>query len=394
MGEGFGFDNILGPDEIEALFTDPGNDTPEEQVDEPSTDDKGTGEDEKEKNNITEDVDPELLFADEDDHPESVGSGKDKGKVKEKEGTSTDEDNGTSPNIYSSIAVACSVDGIFPNLDEEVIKKVTTAEDFSDLIQKEVEARYEEGQKRILKALENGVEPSEIKKYENTLKYISSITDQQLTAETEDGETLRRNVIYQDFLNRGYSPEKAQKFTKRTIDQGTDVEDAKEALQNNKEFFQDAYDSLLKEAQSKADAEKEARKKQADELKNDILNNKQLFGGMEISKDLRNKAFDNIAKPVYKDPETGEYLTAFQKYQRENYSDFIKYSTLFFTLTNGYKDFSSFAKGEVKKQMKQGLRALEQTLNNTSRDANGNFKMVTGVKDDPESFFKGLNLDV
>lgn len=392
MEDNFGFGNILGPDEIETLFTDPGDEVSDEQAQEAGVD---TSEEEgKEKDNTTEDVDPELLFAEEGEkHPESVGSGNDKGK--EKEDTTTGTASGASPNLFSSIARACAVDGIFPNLDEEVINKAETAEDFSNLIDAEVNARLDDKQRRISEALDNGVEPSDIKKYENTLQYISSITEQQLAEESQDGELLRRNIIFQDFLNKGYAREKAEKLTKRTIDQGTDVEDAREALQSNREFFQNAYNKLLKDAQDNAERQRQERQKQADKLKNDILTDKGAFGDMEISNAIRNKAFENVSKPVYRNPETGEYLTALQKYELENRSDFLKYTSLFFTLTNGFKDFESFTKGKVKKEVKKGLRALEQTLNSTKRDANGNLKMVTGASDDPESFFsKGLSLDV
>ena len=61
--------------------------------------------------------------------------------------------------------------------------------------------------------------------------------------------------------------------------------------------------------------------KQAEALKKSILNDKQLFGDMELSKDIRKKAFENISRPVYKDPETGEYLTALQKYEIEHRAD-------------------------------------------------------------------------
>jgi hypothetical protein len=287
------------------------------------------------------------------------------------------------------------VDGIFPNLDEETINKADDAESFSALIDAEINARLDDVQQRISKALNNGVEPSDIRKYENTLNYISSITDAAIAEESEKGEQLRRNLIYQDFLNKGYSPEKAQKFTERTIDAGTDVEDAKEALQSNKEFFQGAYNQLLQEAQQKADEEKAERQKQADKLKTSILKDKQLLGDMELSDETRRKVYDNIAKPIYKDPETGEYLTALQKYEMENRSDFLKYAGLLYTITNGFKDFESFAKGKVKKEMKKGLRELERTLNNTQRTSNGSLRMVTGVHDDPESFIgKGMKLDL
>lgn len=384
------FENILGEQEIDTLFTEP-EDTSEEK--EETKPEEQTGEEEhidnKEKK-TTEAVDPEQLFA-EEKQPESVGSG----KTEEQEDAVHDKDGGTSPNsFYSSIANALVVDGIFLNSDEEAVKKVDSAEAFSDLMEAEINARLDEKQQRISKALENGVEPSDIKKYEGTLNYISSITDQMIAEESEKGEQLRRNLIYQDFLNKGYSAEKAQKFTERTIDNGTDVEDAKEALQSNKEYFQGAYNNLLKEAQAAADEEKAARQKEADKLKDSLMKDKQLFGDLELGNDVRKKAYDNISKPVYKDPETGEYLTALQRYQMEHRSDFLKYVGLVFTVTNGFKDFESFTKGKVKKEVKKGLRELEQTLNNTRRNSDGSLNLVTKTSDDPESFFdKGLKLD-
>lgn len=395
--EGLSFDNILGEQEIETLFTDPeDNEVPEEptkneeeeEVETPDSDDKK----QKEKDNTTEDVDPENLF--EDKAPESVGSGKDN---EGKEDTAPDNDaDGTSPNnFYSSIANACAVDGIFPNLDDETIKKAVDAESFSNLIEAEINARFDEKQKRISQALENGVEPNDIKKYESTLNYINTITDAAIAEESEKGEQLRYNLIYQDFINKGMTPDKAKKFADRTVDAGTDVEDAKEALLSNKEFFSNAYNKMLQDAQQKADEEKAEREKNAKELEKTLMKDKQLFGDMEISNEIRKKAFDSVSKPVYKDPETGDYMTAIQKYESEHRAEFLKYTGLIFAMTNGFKDFDSFAKGKVKKEVKKGLRELEQTLNNTRRNNDGSLRMVTNQKDDPNSFIsKGMKLDL
>ena len=394
--EALSFDNILGEQEIETLFTDPEDndvqeehkETEEEEVKTPDSDDKK----QKEKDNTTEDVDPENLF--EDKAPESVGSGKDN---EGKEGTAPDNDaDGTSPNnFYSSIANACAVDGIFPNLDDETIKKAVDAESFSNLIEAEINARFDEKQKRISQALENGVEPTDIKKYESTLNYINTITDAAIAEESEKGEQLRYNLIYQDFINKGMTPDKAKKFADRTVDAGTDVEDAKEALLSNKEFFSNAYNKMLQDAQQKADEEKAEREKNAKELEKSLMKDKQLFGDMEISNDIRKKAFDSVSKPVYKDPETGDYMTAIQKYESEHRAEFLKYTSLIFAMTNGFKDFDSFAKCKVKKEVKKGLRELEQTLNNTRRNNDGSLRMVTNQKDDPNSFIsKGMKLDL
>lgn len=388
--EGLSFDNILGEQEIETLFTDP-NDTEtqedntqqeEEDIDDSPTDDKG-----KKKEKTTEVINPETLF--EDDIPESVGSGKNK-EGKKEDTVHGDDQDGTSPdNFYSSIANALAVDGIFPNLDEETVKKAVDAETFSNLIESEINARLDEKQQRISKALESGVEPTDIKKYEDTLTYINSITDAALAEESEKGEQTRSTLIYQDFLNKGMTPEKAKKLTDRAIEAGTDVEDAKEALMSNKEFFTGEYNRLLQEAQQKFEEDKADRAKQAQQLQESMLNDKQLMGDIEISKDIRKKAFDAISKPVYRDPDTGNYLTAMQKYQAENKADFMKYTGLIYTLTNGFKDFDAFVKGKVKKEMKKGLRDLEQTLNNTRRYNDGSLKMVTNQKEDPNSFISG-----
>lgn len=395
--EGLSLDNIYGESEIENLFIDSTEEASPEETGGAASEEE-TPETGKEKNSetdkTTEVVDPEDLFGEEEKQPESVGSEK---KEKEKEGSADDDSGGASPNenFYSSIADAMAEDGAFPNLDEETIKNATDAESFSKLFDMEVEARLDDAQKRIKKALENGVEPSDIRKYEGTIDFLSKVTEQQIAAEDERGEQLRKNLIYQDFLNKGMSPEKAQKLTERSIDQGNDVEDAKDALQSNMDYFQKEYGKLLKEAQEEAEEEAKERQKQTEKLKDSIMKDKTLMGDLEISADLRKKTLENISKPVYRDPETGEYLTALQKYQMENKADFLKYVGLFMTLTNGFKDFESFMKGKVKQAEKKGLKKLEQTLNGTRRNTDGSLNLVTGVSDDPESFFsKGFKLDL
>jgi hypothetical protein len=383
------FNNILGEQEIDGLFSD---------TEEPATQEE-SAESDKEKSDgtvngdtqkTTEVVNPDDLFSgdtieeeEEKTQPESVGSGKNK---EEKEDATAGKGSDTSPNFYSSIANALAVDGIFPNSDEAAVSKVDSAESLSELIEAEINARFDDKQRRISKALENGVEPSQIRQYEGVLEQISNITDNQLTAESEEGERLRRNLIYQDYLNKGYTPEKAQKMTQRTFDSGTDIEDAKDALQGNREFFQAQYDKLLEEAQKAAEKDKAELQKQEANLKKSILEDKQLMGDMELNQDVRKKIYDNISRPVYRDPESGQYLTALQKYESENHADFMKYVGLFYTLTDGFKDFKSFAKAEVKKEMRKGLRELEQTLNGSRRTSDGSLNLVGSRKEDPESF--------
>ena len=388
MEEELSLDNILGAEEIENLFvedddtqgTPPANGEPPKKEEEPS----------KDKEETTEVVDVDNLFT---DTPESVGSGKE--NTEEKEDT-TPKGDGTSPkNFYSSIAKALKEEGIFPDLDDDGLSKVKDPEDFRDLIDQQIKAGLDERQKRIDEALNAGVEPTEIRKYENTINFLDSIKEENISDEGDKGEKLRKDLIYQDFINRGYSKERATREVQKSFNAGTDIDDAKEALKSNIDFFRDKYDELVNDAKSEAEQEERERKEQAEKLKSSILNDKDVFGDLSVDKSTRQKIYDNIAKPVYKDPETGEYFTAIQKYEMENRTDFLKNIGLLFTLTDGFKNLDGLVKGKVKKEVKKGLRELEHTLNNTARTSDGNLKFVSGVDEDPESFIgKGWNLDV
>lgn len=389
MEEELSLDNILGADEIENLFVDD-----EETQETPPANEETSEKEDKDKNKeeTTEVVDVDTLFTEE---PESVGSGKEDNK--EKEGTESDKGKGTSPknNFYSSIAKALKEEGIFPDLDDETADKIKAPEDFAEAVEKQIQARFDERQKRIDEALNAGIEPSEIKRYENTLSYLNSLQDSAISDETDKGEKLRQQLIFQDFINRGYSKERAQREVQKSFNSGTDIEDAKEALASNKEFFQNEYDNLVKEAQEEEKREAQERKEQAEKLKKSILEDTKVFGDIQVDKATRQKVFDNISKPVYKDPETGELFTAIQKYEMENRTEFLKNVGLLFTLTDGFKNLDGLVKGKVREEVKKGLRELEHTLNNTSRTSDGNLKFVSGVEDDPESFIgKGWDLDV
>lgn len=389
MEEELSLDNILGADEIENLFVDD-----EETQETPPANEETSEKEDKDKNKeeTTEVVDVDTLFTEE---PESVGSGKEDNK--EKEGTESDKEKGTSPknNFYSSIAKALKEEGIFPDLDDETVDKIKAPEDFAETVEKQIQARFDERQKRIDEALNAGIEPSEVKRYENTLSYLNSLQDSAISDETDKGEKLRQQLIFQDFINRGYSKERAQREVQKSFNSGTDIEDAKEALASNKEFFQNEYDNLVKEAQEEEKREAQERKEQAEKLKKSILEDTKVFGDIQVDKATRQKVFDNISKPVYKDPETGELFTAIQKYEMENRTEFLKNVGLLFTLTDGFKNLDGLVKGKVRKEVKKGLRELEHTLNNTSRTSDGNLKFASGVEDDPESFIgKGWDLDV
>lgn len=389
MEESLSIDNILGSEDIDNLFVDiednDTTDTPSEETPKEGGNNKENKEIEKE----TTEVNVEDLFAE----PESVGSGKDDKEVKE---DTTLKGSGSSPNnFYSSIAKALKEEGIFPDLDDNSYSQVKNPEDFRALVEQQIQQGLDERQKRIDAALNANLEPDVIKQYESTVNYLDNISEDNITAEDAEGENLRKQLIYQDYINRGFNKERALRETQKSLDNGTDVDDAKEALKSNKDFFINKYNKLVEDAEKEQELEQKEKQKQAEDLKNSILNDKEIFGELVIDKTTRQKIYDNIAKPIYKDQETGQFYTALQKYEKENKTDFLKNLSLIFTLTNGFKDMDGLIKGKVKREVKKGLRELENTLNNTARTSDGSLKFTSGVDEDPESFIgKGWKLDV
>ena len=391
MVEFLSMDNILSGDEAAALFDDTATEDTTNPAEKTNPSEEPEGEQKKQEDTTTE-VDPETLFEEE---PESVGSEE---HNKEKEKDTTSEKDGTSPetNFYSSIAVALKEEGIFPDLEDKDAEEVKGPEDFRDLVERQIHAGLEEAQKRIYDALNSGVEPNVIRQYEQTLGYLDSITEEQITDESENGEKLRKQLLQQDFMNRGYSKERAEKMTEKLFASGEDIEEAKQALQGNKDFFNDKYREILDDAKRRDEEDRKKAKKQAEQLKKDILQGDKIFGGIDIDKPTRQKVYDNISKPVYKDPETGEYYTALQKYKLEHENDFIKNVGLLFTLTEGFTNLDKLVNPTAKKEVKKKLKELEHTLNNTARNNDGTLKFVGSGKDSAGKsvFDQGFVIDI
>ena len=369
-------DNILSGDEIATLFEEPPKKEPKEEPKE-------------EKKEETTDFDEENPFG--TSQKESVGS-----EDEDIQGKGDTDNNGVSSspknkNFYSSITDALVVDGIFPDLDKETIQNVKTPEDFQKIIEEQINARFTEKEKRINEALNNKVEPSVVQQYESTIDYLNNINDDSLSAEDEEGENLRRQLIYNDYLNRGFSKARAEKMVNDAIENGTDIDDAKDALQGVKDFYNNKYKEILDSAKKNEEKLAEERTKQSENLKKSIMEDKNLYGDVDVDKATRTKIYDFITKPVHKDS-NGNYMTALQKYQSENTIEAMKNFAICYTLTNGFKDWSKLGSKQAKKEVKKGLANLEKVINSTSRNNDGSLGFVSF--DESSYLGQGMQLDI
>lgn len=369
-------DNILSGDEIATLFEEPPKKEPKEEPKE-------------EKKEETTDFDEDNQFG--TSQKESVGS-----EDEDIQGKGDTDDKGISSspknkNFYSSITDALVVDGIFPDLDKETIQNVKTPEDFQKIIEEQINARFTEKEKRINEALNNKVEPSVVQQYESTIDYLNNINDDSLSAEDEEGENLRRQLIYNDYLNRGFSKTRAEKMVNDAIKNGTDIDDAKDALQGVKDFYNNKYKEILDSAKENEEKLAEERTKQSENLKKSIMEDKNLYGDVDVDKATRTKIYDFITKPVHKDS-NGNYMTALQKYQSENTIEAMKNFAICYTLTNGFKDWSKLGSKQAKKEVKKGLANLEKVINSTSRNNDGSLGFVSF--DESSYLGQGMQLDI
>ena len=383
-------DSIYDSSEIESLFDDTdSNETVEKE------DTTNIKEEKETKDNKVTEVDADSLF---DDQPESVGNGDSNEGDKE---VDTDANESTSPkssttlqnqNKWQLLSNSLRED-LFPDLEEDAINKVKSAQDFADLMEAQMQTQFDERQRRIDEALNAQVEVTDIQRYENYIQQLESISEDDILDESEKGENLRKALIRDSYLLNNMSLEKANKLVEQSFKANSDIDDAKEALENNVKLAKQQYQNIVNEAKKQQEEQKKQIAKRAEDLKKSILEDDKIFKELEINKNVRQKVYDNLSRPIYKDPETKELLTAVQKYEKENPDDFLKYTSLFYTLTDGFKNLDTLVKGKVKKELSKGLKDLDNLLSNSSSTA-GNLQFLTSGKDDKESIFRGYELDV
>lgn len=309
----------------------------------------------------TTDIDPDNIFT-EEESLENVG----KEEVEEShQNSGSISSESESPSNISSILTALKEDGILPDVDVKLIKSAKTPEDFASVIDAQVNARLEYTQKRIKEALDVGVQPDEILQYEQTIGYLNTISEESILEETEEADVIRKNLIYQDYLNRGLSPERAKREIEKSIAAGTEIEDAKAALEGNKEFFTKQYETTLAARKENDMKIKEEQKKAKEEFTKLVNDTAEPFEGLILDPKTRRDILNNATKLVEKDAK-GNYSTPLQKYIKENPNEAQYYMSMFYTLTDGFKNLDKLVKGKVTKSTNKTVSNIERVLNTSS----------------------------
>ena len=246
-----------------------------------------------------------------------------------------------------------------------MFKKEITKNELSDL---------NETQRKYLQDLRDGIPEETIKQEIVQTSQLDSITDEMVQNDAQ----LRQRIIYNDFINRGYSEEKAMKYLQRSIDLKEDLTDAQEALESIKQFTKDKFEA---EKQKHVDAKKKAEAaetKRIENIKKKIKDTDEIIKGFKISDNIKEQVEKNMFDIVGQNDE-GADENALMKYARENKEDFELKLYYLYTITKGFQNFDVIEKSKNSKVISDLEKAMRS---NTRIKDNGD----PIYRQDPDSY--------
>lgn len=374
---------LFGFDELEA-------ENPKEEQKEPE---KSAPETEKKTPVEEPDFTDEDLFEGEDSDDEGPEGVDGKENIETEEKTVT-KGNGSSPNgrTFSSLAKALYGDGLFTSLDEDTIAGINDSDSFYEAFEKEIANRLDEKTKRINEALDANVPVDTIRQYEQTISQLKDITDETLSEETDKGKNLRTTILYQDYINRGFTKERAMREVKRIFQSGTDIDDSREALESVKEFFENKYEQMIEEGRKETELEKKKVREESAQFKKALLDTDKVFGEIEVDKTTRQKAYDLMTK-IVKTNEDGEKLTAVQAYADEHPVEFRTMLGILAAMTDGFTKPGNLLKTTVEKKVRSNLKEFEAKLQRNPHGG-GILRLAEGEDDEQQTARQRFRLDI
>jgi hypothetical protein len=268
--------------------------------------------------------------------------------------------------LYSNLAAEFKAKGILPELDD--ITSIKSMEDIEAAIKKSVDSRLTVRQKSIEDAQKSGASVTEVSKKVDTIDRLKQVTPEFI--KDENNIEFRKTAIVQDFIEKGYNSERAQAMAQRSIDAGTDIEDAEFALESLIKSEESSLEKIINDA-------KDGEKKSLGDIKDYIAKTSEVIPGIELTDSQKDELYNQITTDL------GNKDNAFMVAQKSDpIGSRIKLEALFY-LTGGLKDFSVFgqkAESKITNNIENLLRGAnftqEGSVDTNVSDGNSNFKLA------------------
>lgn len=303
------------------------------------------------------------------DDSESVAKGKETqvqgGKTSgdDAEGNSSSPKPNDTEQLYSNLANQFKTSGVLPGLEDTA--SIKSLEDLNAAIQKEVDSRLTATQRTIKEASEAGLDATAVSKQLNVVEKLKGVSDEYI--ESDANLEFRKGVIAQDFLSRGYNKERAEVLAQRSIDSGSDIEDAKLALAS-------IIGIEEKKIADAIQAAKDEEKNSINDIKSHLEKTEEIVPGIKLNKEQRDELYKQMTTDL------GNKENAFIKAQKQDpIGSRIKLEAIFF-VTKGLTDFSVFGNAketDISKNIETLLRGADFTENG---------RINTDVPDDDGTF--------
>lgn len=304
----------------------------------------------------------------------------------EEEEESQDEQSGNLSDMYSSLAKLLTEDGLLSS-SLDIKDKDGFIEAFKSTIKEAEYSDLSDIQKRYLENIRDGIKEDIFLQYEANNASLDSIS--MLDIENEENQQLREDLIKQSFLIQNFSEEKASKWTKKVVESGEDIDEAKEALEAIKKFNTERYEAKVEEAKQAKIKQKQHEDSQLNAFKDKVESASELIKGNKINKVFKTKIVDAYTK-VAGYTEDGVPYNKIAEAQMKDPIDFQFKLAYLFELTNGFNDFDSLTTKKAAKSTAE--KELANILKNTNYNEIGGISTSSGEENFGVDDFKKLDL--
>ena len=363
---GVSFDWGESPDNVELTGKDFfGEDEEETTTSETQEEENSESNDEGEQGYVNETrfIDNVKEYFDDDESDDS-----------NEEGEESDDSEGQDAD-YSDFLTYLKENSI-PEIEDEQIKNCKTADDLSEIIQSVVEKRLDDETKAIRDSKNAGVDYTELNTAKNNLDFLNVRKDEILSAEGEEADAMRRNLLLYYFNIKGYDKDVAEAEVEDIFTDGKEIEKLKRFLPEMVRFNEAKIKDFNRRMEENLENQKKQQEEELGRFKKEILEEKTAFGDLDINAETKKKIFEYATKPTHKDPDNPkQFYTELDWQIKQNPFEWKKLMALVGVITDGGKNLNNIAKMMANKEVKKEYKNIANSLKN-GNFRNGNMKLT------------------
>ena len=276
------------------------------------------------------------------------------------EGSAEEEDEQSSPQLYSTLASTLVEQGVLTSVDESSLKDIKSVDEFVEVMKSQIKAQefadLTDTQKEILTGIREGASEDTVSRFKNAMTQLDAISNEMI----ESNEAVQKDLVYQDYLSKGFSKEKASMMVDRIAKLGVLKDDAAEAHTNLKKLVKERYDASKAADIENASKEDLKAEQDAEKLRKAILEANKIMD-VEVPEVTRKEVYAEMMKHVSINPVTKKPENALMKYQRENPTEFSQKLYYLWKATNGFQNTEHFGNKKASRTVKDLERAIKQS---------------------------------